>query len=115
MRRRLGIGIGIGIGLGLGGCGGTAPAGIPPPAIVRASDVVEPGDAWDDVYPRLVDRLGLPTRVDGDSYAWASRHGNDCYLIEVRVDDGVIVFVDSPYRDTPRGDDPFARCTRAAP
>ncbi len=95
-------------------CHAQAPR-LTPPQIVRAAGLVHPGDPWSEAYPALVDRLGLPTEVNDGAYSWAARDGPDCYLIEIHTRDGVVAYVDDPYRPTTPSDrGGFRRCTRAA-
>ncbi len=86
-----------------------------PALVVRAAGMVEPGQRWAPAFARLRLVLGAPTFADGAAFAWAALAGDDCYLIEVRVVDGVIAFVDDPARVRwPRLPDPFAYCAQRA-
>ena len=95
-------------------CGGADLRPRPSPRqIVRASGRVQIGDAWPHAYLLLQDRLGPPTRAGDGRYLWAASLGPDCYLIEVAVRGGVVVYVDDCYRATPAGVDGYARCRAA--
>lgn len=93
-------------------CHAQAPR-LTPPQIVHAAGLVHLGDSWSDAYPALVRRLGLPTHVSGAAYSWAARDGRNCYLIEVHTRNGIVAYVDDPYRPTTTSGG-FHRCARAA-
>lgn len=49
-----------------------------PAAILASADVVAPFHPWAGALAEMQHRLGKPTRVDGDRYAWAVMDGQDC-------------------------------------
>lgn len=49
-----------------------------PAAILASADAVAPFHPWAGALAEMQRRLGKPTRVDGDRYAWAVMDGEDC-------------------------------------
>ena len=84
-----------------------------PRQLVRASGLVQRGALWPAAYLVLQDRLGPPTRIADDRYSWAARLGDDCYLIEVAVRDGVVVHIEDSHRRAAARHG-YQRCTAAA-
>ncbi|RMH42603.1 MAG: hypothetical protein D6689_07690 [Deltaproteobacteria bacterium] len=83
---------------------------------MRAAGAVRVGDPWPQAQHTLHTQLGPPTKADVDAYLWAARVGDDCYLIEVRVADGRVAYVDDPYQSPARAAaGSYDRCADAAP
>ncbi len=72
---------------GLTACGGgepAAPAGPSAASLEAAKAEVHAFQPWAQAEPKLIEKLGAATKVDGDVHTWAAKSGETCKLLKVQ-------------------------------
>lgn len=68
-------------------CGGGEPAasgGLSAASLEAAKADVHAFQPWVQAEPKLIEKLGAATKVDGDTHIWAAKAGEACKLLKVQ-------------------------------
>ena len=64
--------------------GTTAATSATKAALDEANTMVHPMQPWTDAEAKLKEKLGEPTKVEGDNYMWYAKDGETCHVLYVQ-------------------------------